>query len=675
MILSDRDILDRLASGELVIEPLDDPELQVQPASVDLRLGQEFLEFQRTNIPSIHPSRQNQVSDYVSETVIGGDEEFILHPGDFVLGTTKERVEIPPDLVAKVEGRSSLGRLAVVIHASLPAEEEVFLWTPEEGFGFHRIGVVVETEREASAVSFDPDTLTVRTHEITDFITNPVRQIYEVTLQSGRQVRVTADHNLFTIDEWGEVTRIPSEDAEGSYVMVPDTLPGPRGREEFIDLVPLLEGREEIVVYASDGLGTVDWSETDPTLRSQYEDKNSAPMHRVRQSSIPESAAVAFKQSTFTLPRQLPITPALGWVLGFYVAEGHSRRKEVVFTNTDDALLGRVASFFEQFDTSLSWQRDPEGASRLTVCSALWSAVFRSIANAGSEKTIPDRAFNWEQRVLEELYDGLLEGDGHRRDGRETLYTAKEGLASRAMYLGERLGYLTSVYSRTREDRDDGRPRSEWSVDFYDEPHKRGQYVPNPSALLRQRRQECGMRMEAAAAAMGRSSPSSISTVENGEYDTVKLDQLRDLRDVYREHGADTTRLDAILDGGVRFERVESVESTGRTEVTYDLEVQPAGRPIENFLGGRGGVFLSNTAGFVDPGFRGRITLELSNLGSAPVALTPDMRISQVVFTELSSPAAEPYGAGRGSKYQDQGGPEASRIGDDEEFESSGDRP
>jgi dCTP deaminase len=118
MILSDRDILDRLRDGDLVVEPIDDLDMQVQPASIDLRLGSEFLEFQRTNIPCIHPNREAEVSEYVTETHVSEGDEFILHPGDFVLGTTKERVEIPPDLLASVEGRSSLGRLAVVIHAT-----------------------------------------------------------------------------------------------------------------------------------------------------------------------------------------------------------------------------------------------------------------------------------------------------------------------------------------------------------------------------------------------------------------------------------------------------------------------------------------------------------------------------------------------------------------------------
>ena len=118
MILSDGDIRRRLTDGELVVEPLADPELQIQPASIDLRLGREFLEFQRTNISCIHTDSEQEVDEYVEETHVEAGNDFILHPGDFVLGTTKERVEVPPDLLGTVQGRSSLGRLAVVIHAT-----------------------------------------------------------------------------------------------------------------------------------------------------------------------------------------------------------------------------------------------------------------------------------------------------------------------------------------------------------------------------------------------------------------------------------------------------------------------------------------------------------------------------------------------------------------------------
>lgn len=118
MILSDTDLLKRLGEGDLVVEPLDDIDQQVQPASIDLRLGTEFIEFQRTNTPCIHPTDEKEIADYTREKEIGQDDELILHPGDFILGTTKEYVEVPTDLVGTVEGRSSLGRLAIIVHAT-----------------------------------------------------------------------------------------------------------------------------------------------------------------------------------------------------------------------------------------------------------------------------------------------------------------------------------------------------------------------------------------------------------------------------------------------------------------------------------------------------------------------------------------------------------------------------
>jgi dCTP deaminase len=670
MILSDADIRRRLENGDLGIDPLADPDLQIQPASVDLRLGREFLEFQHTNIPCIHPDSEREIDEYVDETVVEEGKEFILHPDDFVLGTTIERVEIPPDLIAHVEGRSSLGRLAIVVHASLPSDEEVLLWTPEDGFGFHEIGDVVENKRPARAVAFDPQTLRVSTHRVTDYITNPTKRIYRVRLTSGREVHVTKDHNLFTLDDHGGVTRIASEDAEGQHVMVPATLPDSPGRTGEIDMLDVLDPGDT-TLYASDGLGEVDWSSVPAGSRRQYNAQDSAPMDALPRTETPDQIEVAFKQSDTRLPRHVTLSPELGWALGFYVVEGSARRKQLQVSHTEREHLDRFAEFFDQYDARLSWY-ETDRTTTLTVCSALWSKVFRELAGSGQDKTIPECAFDWPTDVLHALLDGLLDGEGYRRETRDTLYTASPELANRAAYLGTRLGLLTSVYSRERKAHI---PRSDvdwsgemWAVDFGADAHNGGQYVPVPNELLCEYRRRAGMRMIDAAKAMDYSSKSSISNVENEEYGTVKRDTLERFRDAYTDAGVDTSRLDQILDGGVRFEEVVAVEETDRVEPTYDLEVQPNGQTIENFLGGRGGIFLSNTAGLCDPGYRGQITLELSNLGAAPVALSPGMRISQLTFTRLTSPAERPYGDERNSKYQGQAGPQASRIGGDREF-------
>jgi dCTP deaminase len=124
MILSDRDILKRLNAGDLQIRPLDDPHLQIQPASVDLRLGAEFLSFRRPprvarfhahQIDLRNPAQLDQITESSSANQ---DTPFILHPHQFVLASTIERVCIPNDLVARLEGRSSLGRLGIVVHAT-----------------------------------------------------------------------------------------------------------------------------------------------------------------------------------------------------------------------------------------------------------------------------------------------------------------------------------------------------------------------------------------------------------------------------------------------------------------------------------------------------------------------------------------------------------------------------
>ena len=691
MILSDRDIRKRLDNGSLVIEPLDDPELQIQPASVDLRLGREFLEFKQSTIPYINPDSPAQVDRYTQRTIVDdaevmgqstlgeqGDTQhfdndtFILHPGDFVLGTTYERVEIPDDLIAHVEGRSSLGRLAVVVHASLPYDEQVFLWTPEEGFGLYPIGHIVEEERSARAVAFDPRTLDVRTYPVTDHITNPTKRIYRVTLQSGREVHVTKDHNLFTIDEHGGIIRLPSEAAEGEYVLVPGTLPGPRGEERTLDLVNLFSGDEEIIAYASDGFGEVSWQDSvPPASRRHYTARGAAPLNSIRLNDTPADADIAFKQSETTLPRHLPIDAEFGWVLGFFIAEGSVRRKQVQFSNTDETYLDRVERFFERYEKPV-YRADAGHIERLTVCSTLWARLFDRLVGARGEKNIPWRAWNWGDEVLEAMLQGIIDGDGTRRASRDTLYTTNPYLADRTQYLASRLGYLSTKYSRDRETyiemSDCHNSYTEWAIDIQETAHKRGQYIPTPNQLLRSLRQDAGMTMKEAASAMGYASKSSISNLENKEYDAVKRDTLRRVRDAYQEAGADTTRLNQLLGGDVRFDKVVSVERTDRVEPTYDLEVQPGGRTIENFIGGSGGIFLSNTAGLCDPGYRGQITLELSNLGTAPVALRPGMRVSQLTFTELTSPAERPYGSDRGSKYQDQEGPQASRLDEDHEF-------
>jgi dCTP deaminase len=113
-VLSDRTIRQELAAGRLGIDPLDED--AVQPASVDLRLDRAFRIFRVTSRPYVDV---HQPTDDLTELVeISPDEPFVIHPGTFCLGSTMETITLPHDIVARVDGKSSLGRLGLLVHAT-----------------------------------------------------------------------------------------------------------------------------------------------------------------------------------------------------------------------------------------------------------------------------------------------------------------------------------------------------------------------------------------------------------------------------------------------------------------------------------------------------------------------------------------------------------------------------
>ncbi len=114
MVLSDRTIREELDAGRIVIDPLGDG--CIQPSSVDLHVDQYFRLF-RNHSQRVIDVREDQ-EDLTELVDVGGGDPLILHPGEFVLGSTVERVRLPDDLVARLEGKSSLGRLGLLIHST-----------------------------------------------------------------------------------------------------------------------------------------------------------------------------------------------------------------------------------------------------------------------------------------------------------------------------------------------------------------------------------------------------------------------------------------------------------------------------------------------------------------------------------------------------------------------------
>ena len=118
MVLSDRDIRAHLENGKIRITPTIDLNTQLGSCSVDFRLGTRFRVFEHSRFAYIDLRKGVNVDEIMREIEIGPDESFTLHPGQLVLGMTIESLELATDLLARLEGRSSLGRLGIIVHGT-----------------------------------------------------------------------------------------------------------------------------------------------------------------------------------------------------------------------------------------------------------------------------------------------------------------------------------------------------------------------------------------------------------------------------------------------------------------------------------------------------------------------------------------------------------------------------
>jgi dCTP deaminase len=118
MILSDRDIKKAIANGRIQITPKPDYKTQLGPCSIDLHLGNNFQVFKHSSFPFVDLKNPVDVEHIMKGLVIPKGEPFIMQPGDFALVTTVENLKLGDDIVGRIEGRSSLGRLGIIVHGT-----------------------------------------------------------------------------------------------------------------------------------------------------------------------------------------------------------------------------------------------------------------------------------------------------------------------------------------------------------------------------------------------------------------------------------------------------------------------------------------------------------------------------------------------------------------------------
>ena len=118
MLLSDRDIRRALHEGRIVVNPADGIAERIGPDSIDFRLGRTLLLFERNDQPYVDPRRPETAEGATRRGELAPDEPFVIQPRHLVLATTQERLRLGPDLAARLEGRSSLGRLGIIVHST-----------------------------------------------------------------------------------------------------------------------------------------------------------------------------------------------------------------------------------------------------------------------------------------------------------------------------------------------------------------------------------------------------------------------------------------------------------------------------------------------------------------------------------------------------------------------------
>jgi dCTP deaminase len=668
VILSDVSIHKALAEGRIVIEPL--MEGGVQPSSVDLRVDRYFRVFRNDTTPFIDPKLAQE--DLTELVEVAEGKAFILHPGEFVLGSTLERVALPDDLVARLEGKSSLGRLGLLIHSSLPASETVFVHDGER-LAPRPIGEVVAKQLPAYVVAFDPETFEVGYHPITGWYEGPADRIFEVRLASGRRVRVTAGHNLFTLDRDGRLAKVRTGTLlPGMRVAIPHRIPDFPVASTDLDVLALIpdnefadlvcEGPSVAKAFAEQG------ADLDAALRDEgyrhidhYRSHARLPLLVARQlglhTSLGDDDRLVVRGGRHGLARRLPVDVDLAWFLGLYVAEGCRRATQFTVSNTDQRVLDRIEAVLRHLDLPVY-----RSAGAITCCCAFASRLlgWLGTGDGAPQKRVPPVVFGWPTPLIEAFFKGLVDGDGSRDADRTSVWTTSDELVGDLLLLSGRMARRAgSTWKQTLT-----LPLCQ--VYLPDGEHKLLTSVPLPDQLLVALRGRTGLDQTTASRRAGYKHASDLNNLERRSgRDAVRFATVRRLLQAYESamETDDYARLERLVEGDLLWDRVVEVRDTGVAEPIYDLEVRPEGEHVENFLAGHGGVFVSNTAGFVDAGWDGHLTLELSNVANLPIAIYPGMKIGQISFLQMTTAAEHPYGSGEaGSKYQGQRGPTPSRY-------------
>src|SRR3989344_2468953 len=492
-----------------------------------------------------------------------------------------------------------------------------------------RYGKTVSTAdnyENVKAISYVPEDYKIKTFPITGFIKHPKQRIYEVTLTSGRKVRVTKHHNFFTLDKNCELNKIATENLKiGTKISVAGSIPVKMGIN-VIDNLKLFSDRKDLFVCGGEEFKIIlkNFSKRLRQISKKFNKTYSSAdnwIHRGRipiwvynelnlnvETNLKNKLRIGGWIRKSTIPLVLPITKDLMRFLGLYVAEGSClKNKSVVITCTQEYVEDYVRYFASKLNLNVIRQK-----SDLKINSRPF-ALFIEKLNLGytaETKKVPEFILNLEKEYIEAFLEGYVVGDGS-----EDVLTGTTTCETKSVELARGLLYSTcalnipanhNINIRTYKSNEvvhiipqkEGKKYDMQSISWQTEliRDSRLEELPNnelqfSKILLNAIRDNYGSIKEFSKL-IDMNYCYFTNILHNGS-NAIRKSNLKKIL----EHLPETKeikKIKKIVDSDIWFDSVESIKEL-QEEVTYDVEVMPNNVEIQNFIGGEGGIILHNT--------------------------------------------------------------------------------
>lgn len=561
------------------------------------------------------------------------------------------------------------GALYIDTENSLPYDEDVLI--VEDGLvHLRKIGEVVEKALSSSEVriengsyvaepkkkievlAFDPEDYKVKPFKVTAVMKHPSKKIYRIRLASGREVRVTKYHNLFTLNEYGELTMISTSDlSPGMFIAIPSKLPT-ISEQIILDLSDIFSkessgkfwiyGDEEFKLFlrsiSCELRKIVRSIGIDPARVDNWVARRSIPLkvynliRHLVPSRIVDNLKIAGKCKKNSLPVRIVLDEDLAFFLGLYAAEGSKTdiNNQVIITSKNEYVKEFMKKFASKFGLNLRIRKDNPDIIIITSKPLITLLKKLEVGDRANSKNAPAFILGADEKIRIAWLEGYVIGDGFRSDSSRQINceTVSESLANFLLYLTASLGIPSRNRTVVRQKMDG--PHVSRSIYWSMNPQREPSLLHIPATpfgrLLRNIREKYEITMKELAEKAGFKIESSIWQIESGYLHNLQREKagriLSALEDLNVRGEETIEKFMKLINGDIWFDEVVSIEEVGE-EPTYDFEVRPNGKPVENFIAGYGGIFLHNT-------FRIERIAQMARF----LGLDPDQVVERIIYAE-----------------------------------------